>query len=139
MKIVIDTSVLVSALITKESDARNVLRLALEKKIFPQLSQALFLEYEDVTKRTKIKKLCPLSSGEQEQLVDALLSVSTWNEIYYMWRPNLRDEGDNFLVELAVASGASYIVTYNIKDFNTSELRFSHKITTPEQFMKEKK
>ena len=139
MKIVIDTSVLVSALITKESDARNVLRLALEKKIYPQLSQALFLEYEDVTKRTKIQKLCPLSSGEQEQLVDALLSVSTWNEIYYMWRLNLRDESDNFLIELAVASGASHIVTYNIKDFNTSELRFSHKVMTPEQFMKEKK
>ena len=116
MKIVIDTSVLVSALITKESDVRSVLRLALEKKIYPQLSQALFLEYEDVTKRTKIQKLCPLSLGEQEQMVDALLSVSTWNEIYYMWRPNLGDESDNFLIELAVASGASHIVTYNIFD-----------------------
>jgi hypothetical protein len=30
------------------------------------------------------------------------------------WRPNLRDEGDNHLVELAIAGGAEAIVTYNV-------------------------
>ena len=29
-----------------------------------------------------------------------------WTRIYFLWRPNLRDESDNHLVELAVAGGA---------------------------------
>jgi uncharacterized protein len=136
MKIVIDTSVWISALITKEGDARKVLRLVLQDKLFPQMSEALFREYEEVSKRNKIQKLCPLTKEEQTNLFQAYMSVCKWNEIYYMWRPNLKDEDDNFVVELAVASGSAYIITYNIKDFSCSELTFNHKIITPESFIK---
>ncbi len=54
-----------------------------------------------------------------------------------MWRPNLKDENDNFLVELAVASGAEALITYNVKDFKNAELIFKHMIATPEDFIKE--
>ena len=57
--------------------------------------------------------------------------------IYYTWRPNLTDEGDNFLVELAVASGSRAIITYNLKDFSNAQLVFDHAITTPENFIEE--
>jgi len=137
MKIVIDTSVFISALITKNSDARELLRLVFQKKLFPQMSEALFYEYESVIKREKIKNLSPLSSKEITTLFQAYLSTCRWNEIYYMWRPNLKDEDDNFVVELAVASGAEIIITYNLKDFNSAELSFKHQIMTPEQFLKE--
>jgi len=139
MKVVIDTSVWISALITRESSARDVLRLVLEDKVFPQMSEALFYEYEDVMKRKKIQNLTPLTVEEQNTLFHAYLSATKWNEIYYMWRPNLEDEDDNFVVELAVASGAEYIITYNIKDFQNAELVFPHKIITPEQFIKDLK
>jgi len=49
----------------------------------------------------------------------------------------LKDENDNFLVELAVASGAEVIITYNTKDFKNSQLIFNHKIITPENLIKE--
>ena len=139
MKIVIDTSVWISALITKESSARDVLRLVLEDKVTPQMSEALFYEYEEVMKRKKIQNLTPLTVEEQNTLFYAYLSSAKWNEIYYMWRPNLKDEDDNFVVELAVASGAEYIITYNIKDFKNAELVFKHKVITPEQFIKDLK
>ena len=137
MKVVIDTSVWISALITKNSDARKVLRLVFEKKLLPQMSEALFYEYEDVMKRTKIQNLTPLNKKEQITLLNAYMSTCRWNEIYYMWRPNLKDEDDNFVLELAVASGAEAIITYNIKDFSNAELCFSHTITTPEKFIKD--
>jgi predicted nucleic acid-binding protein len=41
-----------------------------------------------------------------------------------LWRPNLRDEGDNHIVELAVAGGAGMIVTNNVADFRNAELKF---------------
>ncbi len=137
MKIVIDTSVWISALITKESQARELLRLVFHAKLFPQISEALFREYEEVMKRKKIQNLTPLSQEEQNDLFEAYLSRCKWNEIYYMWRPNLKDENDNFVVELAVASGAEAIITYNVKDFKNAELIFKHKIMTPEDFIKE--
>jgi len=137
MKVVIDTSVWISALITKESKARALLRLVFQAKLYPQMSEALFREYEEVMKRKKIQSLTPLSPLEQNELFEAYLSTCTWNEIYYMWRPNLKDENDNFLVELAVASGAEALITYNVKDFKNAELIFKHMIATPEDFIKE--
>lgn len=137
MKIVIDTSVWISALITKESKARELLRLVFQAKLYPQMSEALFREYEDVMKRKKIQESTPLTLLEQNELFEAYLSSCRWNEIYYLWRPNLRDENDNFVVELAVASGAEAIIAYNIKDFKGAELIFKHKIMTPEDFIRE--
>ncbi|MDO8454892.1 MAG: putative toxin-antitoxin system toxin component, PIN family [Sulfurimonas sp.] len=137
MKIVIDTSVWISALITKDSGARELLRLVFNAKLFPQMSEPLFREYEAVMKRKKIQQLTALTLSEQNELFEAYLSTCKWNEIYYMWRPNLKDEDDNFVVELAVASGAEAIITYNIKDFKNAELIFNHKIITPENFIKE--
>jgi predicted nucleic acid-binding protein len=58
--------------------------------------------------------------------------------IYYSWRPNLRDESDNHLVELAVAGGATAIVTLNIRDLQNAELRFPGiGILRPKELLKE--
>ena len=54
--------------------------------------------------------------------------------VEYAWRPNLPDEAGNHLVELAVAARADAIVTRNVRDITTGELRFpALKILTPEQ------
>ena len=38
-------------------------------------------------------------------------------DISYLWRPNLRDEADNMVLELAIASRSNYLITSNIRDF----------------------
>ena len=54
------------------------------------------------------------------------------------WRPNLRDEADNHVLELAIAGGASAIVTNNVKDFHDSALRFPQvRVAIPKEFLKE--
>ena len=54
------------------------------------------------------------------------------------WRPNLRDEADNHLLELAIAGGASSIVTHNVADFRGAELQFPQvRILSPNEFIKE--
>jgi len=72
-----------------------------------------------------------------EELFSAFASVCTWNEIFYLWRPNLKDKNDDFLVELAVASNSKFIITENKKDFDFNELYFDFKILTPKEFLKE--
>jgi hypothetical protein len=59
-------------------------------------------------------------------------------EIYFSWRPNLPDEGDNHIVELAVAGGAEMIVTNNVRDFRRAQLRFpGPRTVSPREFLKE--
>lgn len=135
MKVVIDTNVWISALISKEGISREIIRLALRDKILPQISTTLFLEYEDVMKREKIQKLCSLILEEQNELFQAFLSTCSWNEIFYLWRPNLKDENDDFLIELAVASNSEVIITDNKSDIAMGELRFDFAVLTPQEFL----
>ena len=136
-KIVVDTSVLISELIGKAGPAREVLRQCLLGKYKPMISTTLFLEYEDVYQRPQIAKLCPLTPKEIGELLGAFYSECIWVPIHYLWRPNLRDENDNFLIELAVASNAQYIVTNNVKDLIGAELTFKElEILKPEQLLR---
>jgi len=71
-------------------------------------------------------------------LLDIFLATCRWTRIYFGWRPNLPDEGDNHLIELAVAGGARRIVTHNLRDLRSKELKFPDLVAvTPEQFLKE--
>ena len=136
--IVLDTSIVVSALIGKRGASREVLRMCLVEELRPVMSNTLFQEIEDVISRDRILKLCPLSTNEIRELVNAFYSSCKWVPIYFLWRPNLQDEGDNFLIELAIAGGADFIVTNNIKDLEGAELLFDElKIVKPEQLLRE--
>jgi predicted nucleic acid-binding protein len=56
--------------------------------------------------------------------------------IYFLWRPNLPDEADNHIVELAIAGGAEVIVTNNTSDLRSGELSFPQlQVLTPAQFL----
>ena len=135
--IVVDTSVLISALTGQKGPGREVLRKYLQGKYNPLISNALFLEYEDVSKRQQILDACPLKSEETRELLNAFYSTCHWVPIYYLWRPNIVDEGDNFLIELALAGNATHIVTDNIGDFQNAELKFpSLTIVKPERFLR---
>lgn len=79
----------------------------------------------------------PLSEREREELLGAFLSVCDWVPVTFLWRPNRADEGDNHLVELAVAGGAASIVTNNVRDLQSGELKFDRlKIETPVTYLK---
>ncbi len=135
--IVIDTSVIISALIGKKGPGREVLRKSLLGEYTPLISNALFLEYEDVSKRKRVIDVCPLTGREVAELLNAFYSICDWVPIYYLWRPNIADEGDNFLIELALAGNATPIVTNNIRDLKSAELRFPElKIITPAKLLR---
>jgi putative PIN family toxin of toxin-antitoxin system len=121
---VIDTNVLVGALLRSQSWNRDVIRACFEDRVKPLIGHTLLLEYEDVLGRKHLFDRCPLNAVERGQFLEAFLSICDWVQVYYIWRPNLRDEGDNHLVELAVAGGASMIVTNNTADFAHPDLLF---------------
>lgn len=102
------------------------------------MGASLFHEYESVFGRKKLFENCPVSANEREILFNAFMTTCDWIHLYYLWRPNLKDEADNHVLELAVAGNASAIITKNVKDFNNGQLAFPHiQIIKPEQLLKE--
>jgi predicted nucleic acid-binding protein len=100
------------------------------------MGAALFHEYEDVLSRPEMMAKGPLTATERQTLLEAFLSVTDWVKVYFLWRPNLPDEADNHLIELALAGTAETIVTNNLKDLQFGELRFPGlKIQSPRQFL----
>jgi putative PIN family toxin of toxin-antitoxin system len=123
-RVIVDSNVLVSAFTSAEGASRQVLRRVLNGEAEALISLPLFAEYEAVLGRPETQRRCPLTAMEQTQLLDAFLSRTRLVEVYYRWRPNLPDEGDNHVLELAVAASDAPIVTFNRRDFRSGELRF---------------
>ena len=61
--------------------------------------------------------------------------LGSQHAIRFRLRPALRDPDDEFLLELAVASQADFIVTYNIQDFRGTEA-YGIRAVTPGEFLK---
>lgn len=136
-RIVVDTNVFIAAILSPAGENREVLRACLLGKAVPIMGAALFHEYEDLLGRTDLMKKCRLSSVERKSLLSAFLSVAEWVKVYFLWRPNLPDEADNHLIELAIAGSATTIITNNLKDLKHGELRFpSLSIQSPKDYLK---
>jgi len=140
MAIVVDTDVFVSSILGGGA-ANTLIASCLRGQFQPLMGAALYAEYESVLQRERLFENSRLTRKEREDLFDIFVAVSLWTRIYYSWRPNLRDESDNHLVELAVAGGAEAIVTRNVRDFVVgAELRFPQiRIVTPAQFLRIKR
>jgi uncharacterized protein len=134
-RIVVDTNILVAAMLSPLGENRDVLRACLKGLATPLVGAALFHEYEDLLARPLMRQ-SPLSTGQRETLFAAFLSIAKWIKVYYLWRPNLPDEADNHLIELALAGSGEVIVTNNVRDLMHGELRFPGlRILSPKQFL----
>ena len=137
-RIVIDTNVLVSAILSPDGTAREVLRRCLTGEARPLIGNALFLEYEDVLSRNEVFAASPIGPEDRAALVDAVLAVCMWTNIAFLWRPNLPDESDDHLIELAVAGNAEWIVTGNKRDVAAGELVFDgFRVVSPGEWLME--
>ena len=116
MRVVIDTNVIVSGLRSKKGAAFRVLEGISKGIVKPVLSQALFLEYEDVLMRPG---MLPSQMPQEaiERFLNAFIRASELQEVYFRWRPWLPDPHDEFVLELAVAAGCIPITTNNSRDF----------------------
>lgn len=131
MLTVIDTNVFVGA-------CNAVVRACLKGVVVPVMGAALMAELEDVLSRSDLFANSPLTGAERSTLLDVFLARCEWTRVYCLWRPNLRDEGDNHLIELAVAARAPFFVSRNVRDLRGGQLPFAGlQVMTPEAFLKE--
>jgi putative PIN family toxin of toxin-antitoxin system len=132
MKVVIDTNVMISALRSPHGASAAILRHVVKGRLRPVLSVPLLLEYEEVMKRPGM--LSRFSHREIDGILFRILQSSLLREIFFTWRPLLRDPDDEMLVDVAVSGGASWIVTQNIRDLAPASIH-GIQVVTPQQFI----
>ena len=128
-RIIMDTNVLFAGIYSARGASRQVLDFLIDGHIQTVLSTPLLFEYEDVLQRNR--ELLGLSDADIGIILDNLCDLSTHHKVYFLWRPCLPDAKDDLLLELAVASNVSTIVTHNIRDFKGCE-RFGVRAITPQ-------
>jgi putative PIN family toxin of toxin-antitoxin system len=136
LKIVIDTNVLVAALKSRNGASFKLLDALQGEKYLPCLSVPLFVEYESVMKRLGL--LPHLNEADIDAILDYLLSRSSIHQIFFLWRPFLKDPKDDLVLEAAFAAQCQYLVTFNLRDFQGVEESFGIKVLTPKEFLTER-
>ncbi len=138
-RIVLDTSVVVAGLRSSLGAANAVLRLVAQRRLILLATPPLFLEYEDVLKRPEHR----LAHGLAPELIDDLLAelaaLIEPVELHFRWRPQVRDPGDEMVLEAAINADADALVTYNVSDFAVAADRFGVLVLRPVDVLKKVK
>lgn len=130
-RIVLDTNVLVTGLRSRHGASFRLLSLIGTAVFEHCLSVPLVFEYEDALKRPGA---VPVSEQAVDDVLDYLCATADRRPIYFLWRPQLPDPGDDLVLEVAVAGQCNTIVTFNHRDFVGSE-RFGIRVQTPAAFL----
>lgn len=129
--IVLDTNVLVAALRSRRGASFQIVwSIGLGHFEFA-LSVPLVLEYEQALLH---KRPRGMTTADVETLLDYVCAEGRHQEVFYLWRPLLRDPKDDMVLEVAVAAGCEQIVTHNGRDFAEAE-QFGVPVASPAEFL----
>ncbi len=131
LKVVIDTNVLVSALLKPDSVPELIFSLVLSGEIVLCLTEPIAVEYEEVLKREKFKKL---DQRKVRELLSRLRSLAHWVTPKIHLQVTLADPEDNKFLECADEAGADFLVTGNVKHFPAGKFKETI-ILNPAQFL----
>ena len=127
MKIVLDTNVLVSAILNPGGPPGDILNLIINDEIMICYDDRILNEYESVLKRDKFQ-------FDPENVSDLLSHFEHIGERTAAIPLNIKinDLDDLMFYEVMEASPADYLVTGNKKDF---DLIKNKRIVTPKEFL----
>ncbi|WP_186299959.1 putative toxin-antitoxin system toxin component, PIN family [Algoriphagus algorifonticola] len=127
MRVVLDTNVLISALISRSYPSKVLEAIFSDQEIELCLSEEIFTEYTEVLARPKFSKF-------KEFYISANFVLQQLSISAKFFTPNrsidiLEDKSDNKFLELSLDCKADYLITGNFHDFNITQfrkLKFSH-------------
>lgn len=131
MLVVLDTSVLVAAWRSRSGASFALLEELRDESFRIALSVPLVIEYESVLLRHTAP---PRRRADVAALIDYLCLVGVQQQVFFLWRPLLRDPNDDMVAEVAVASQSKAVVTHNCKDFDAMS-KFGVQVLTPGEFL----
>lgn len=133
-RIVLDTNVLVAASRSRRGASARLLSLVGSGRFEICISVPLVLEYEEALMR-HLDERSPARKVWND-ILDYICLVGIRQEVFFLWRPLLRDPKDDMVLELAVAAGCDRIVSFNKRDFAEAD-GFGLKVIDPKEFLTE--
>lgn len=137
LAIVLDTDVLVAALRSDRGASRQLLMAALNGSFEILASVPLMIEYEAVLTRPEHLAASGLSSQDLDEVLMALARVVKPVHLGFLWRPWLKDAGDEMVLATAVNGGASRLVTFNVRHLASAAREFGIRSLPPGDSWKE--
>jgi putative PIN family toxin of toxin-antitoxin system len=130
---VIDTNVLIAAL-RSSSGASHQIFMAADRGDFQMaLSVPLLAEYDDASSRPTTGITIP--SSAVDAIIRRIAQMAHKQQIYFLWRPILPDPKDDMVLEVAIAAGATHIVTFNHTDLRLAS-QFGITVLPPAAFIR---
>jgi putative PIN family toxin of toxin-antitoxin system len=114
-RVVLDTNIIVSALLQPLGPSAQIFLYALSGLIQMCVSGNIYAEYEEVISRPRLKRT--------DDIIQSTLQVIREKGVWVRPTETVQacsDPDDNIFLECAQAAQADYLVTGNIKDFPTS-------------------
>jgi putative PIN family toxin of toxin-antitoxin system len=137
VRVVLDTSVLITAFRSSSGAAAETVRLALLKELSILLDYKLACEYRDVALRSEHLKASGKTQKETELLIAMLEAVAEPVFVAVRHAPLSQDANDDMVLELAIIGGADAIVTNNTKHFRQAARDFDLQLLTPAELLNE--
>jgi putative PIN family toxin of toxin-antitoxin system len=129
----LDTDVIVAAMRSPTGASAAILRAARRGRPTVLLSVPLALEYETICGQAEHRLASGLSDQEVEGFLTALIALAEPIKTHFLWRPQLRDAGDEMVLEAAVNGRADALVTFNVRDFGALPSRFGIEVLLPRE------
>jgi len=133
---VLDTDVVVAAMRSPTGGSAELLREIVAGKAVMLLTVALALEYEAICTLAEHRLASGLSAPETGLYVDTLIGMAEPVPLFFRWRPQLRDPGDELVLDAAVNGRADAIVTFNEKDLREARSGFDIEVLPPGEVLR---
>jgi uncharacterized protein len=130
VRIVLDTNVLVSAMLSGGGAPDFALQLVLQGSVTLLADSRILAEYDEVTARARFG----FDEVERRALVDVLAQIAE-PIVASPLRLSLADPDDRLFVEVAVAGHADAIVTGNTRHFIPAKGELGVTVLTPRQLV----
>lgn len=134
MLVVLDTNVLVSALLKRNSPPGKILNVILEGKLRIAINEQIISEYNTVLYRPRLK----IPPENAEAILRLISQFSLWmDEIpFSISQDPIIDPDDLPFAEVAICSQAEALITGNMKHFKFLQA-YPVKVLLPQEFIKE--
>lgn len=132
----LDTDVVIAAMRSPRGASAELLRRLDGGKAVMLLTVALALEYEATCALAEHRLASGLSASQVATYVDGLIALAEPVRTYFRWRPQLRDPGDELVLEAAVNGRADAIVTFNESHLREARKGFGIEVIRPAEALR---
>ncbi len=137
VRVVLDTSVIITALRSSTGAAAEVIKLALRRELAPLMEYKLACEYRDVALRPEQLHVTNKSKAERSVILNALEAVAEPVFVAFRYRPLSPDANDDMVLDVAINGKADAIVTNNTRHFRRAAERFDIDLLAPAELLSE--